>query len=507
MLRTLVTVLCLSAAAFAQDYYSAALEGLQEVPPVAGPGRGWAVVRFDATSGNVRIFTRYENLTGAPVAAHLHVGAVGVNGPIAVPLVAAGPGEFTGTAVLTAPQALALGAGGTYLNVHTAANPGGEIRGQVVRSVSTRYTANLTGAQEVPPSGVVATGNAFAFLHEPENRLVYMVNAQGLPALTGAHFHQAPAGANGPIVINLGLPGPQFCGVSGRLTPAQVAALQANGFYVNLHTAANPGGAIRGQMIRDLGDHFTAAPNAAEEVPPNATPGLAGVNLVRNTNGTMTLQGGFSGLSGAPVAAHIHRGAIGVNGPIVVALTVGAGTLSATFTPSAADLADVRAGNWYVNIHTAAFPGGEIRGQLAPATIPTTFGEGCVGSNGTRPQHGARGFPSVGANSRLDLYGGLAGSFALFLFGSSRDLASGVIPLPVALPSLGLLAPSCYLLVDPTAILAEPIDASGCSSFQLGVPFVATLRGQSFYTQWVSLDPAANASGFVTSSALSFTLQ
>jgi hypothetical protein len=139
--------------------------------------------------------------------------------------------------------------------------------------------------------------------------------------------------------------------------------------------------------------------------------------------------------------------------------------------------------------------------------LPTTFGEGCVGSNGTRPQHGARGFPSVGASSRLDLYGALPGGFALFLFGASRDLAGGAIPLPASLPSLGLAAPNCYLLVDPITILAQANDAFGCNTFTLGVPFNPLLRGASYYTQWVSLDFAANPVGFVPSSALSFTLQ
>jgi hypothetical protein len=505
MLRTLAVTLCLAASALAQSYYSATLDGAQEVPPVGGAGQGWAVVRFDPATATVRIFTYYENLSGPPTAAHLHLGPAGANGGVIIPLAPAGPGELVATAGLTAAQATALATSGTYLNVHTAANPGGEIRGQIVPSAATRFVANMTGAQEVPPTPSAATGNTIAFLHEPENRLVYMVNAGGLPPLTGAHFHQAPAGVNGPVVFNLGLPGPQFCGVTGRLTAAQVTALQADGFYVNLHTAAFPGGEIRGQLVRDQGDHFVAAPDGLQEVPPNPSAALAGVNLVRNPNGTMTLTGAFAGL--APTAAHVHLGPVGVNGPVVFALTVGAGTLSATFTPTAANLADVRAGNWYVNLHTAAFPGGEIRGQLGPAKLPTTFGQGCLGSNGVRPQHGARGFTSVGASCRLDLYGALPGGFSLFVFGGSRDLASGVIPLPISLPALGLPAPTCYLLVDPTTILLQGNDAFGCNSFTLAVPFNPLLRGLSFYSQWVSLDPVANPAGFVTSSALSFTLQ
>ncbi len=77
-------------------YCSAALDGAQEVPPVATAGRGWGVVRFDPATSNVRIFCHLENLTSAPIAAHLHQGAVGVNGGILVPPALASPNALRG---------------------------------------------------------------------------------------------------------------------------------------------------------------------------------------------------------------------------------------------------------------------------------------------------------------------------------------------------------------------------------------------------------------------------
>ncbi|MCU0867234.1 MAG: CHRD domain-containing protein [Planctomycetes bacterium] len=505
MYRLLVLGL-LTSAAFAQTYYSASLSGAQEVPPVVTTGRGWSVVRHDPATNDVRIFAYHENLSGAPFAAHLHIGALGVNGPIAVPLAATSPNTFIGTGTLTPAQAASLVANGTYVNVHTAANPGGEIRGQVVPSVSTRYTGALNAAQEVPPNGSTATGLAVAFLHEPENRIVYMVNSTGLVGVVAAHFHQGAAGVNGPIQIPLNGGGGNYCGVSSPLTAAQVAAWQANGVYVNVHTAANPGGEIRAQMLRDQGDHFVAAASAAQEVPPNGSPGLGGMSLIRGPGGTLTLQGQFAGLSSAPFAAHVHIAPAGVNGPIVFPLTIAGSTLSATFTPSAADLVNLRAGNWYVNVHTPANPGGEIRGQLNLAKLPTTFGSGCQGSNGVRPQIGATGFPAVGTGMSIDLYGALPGGISLFAFGGSRDGFAG-LPLPLELPVAGLPAPGCFLLVEPATLLVAFNDAFGCSSQALNVPFNPTLRGASFYTQWFSLDALANPAGFVPSSALTLLVQ
>jgi hypothetical protein len=506
MLRFLVPALCASAA-LAQNYYSAALDGAQEVPPVAGAGRGFGIVRHDTASNAVRVFVFHESLTAAPTAAHLHLGAVGVNGGIVVPLNPTSANTFTGTGTLTPAQATALSSGGTYVNVHTAANPGGEIRGQVVASLSTRFTGTLTGAQQVPPVATAATGTAVAYLHEPENRIVYDVTSSGLANVFAAHFHQGAVGVNGPIVIDFGSGSGTYCGVSQRLTPAQVATWKANGFYANVHTTANPGGEIRGQMLVDAGDHFATAMNAASEVPPNASAGLGGAALMLRPNGTIVLQGAFAGLTGAPTAAHVHLGAVGLNGPIVFPLTVGAGTLSATYTPTAGDLANLRAGNWYVNVHTVANPGGEIRGQLDPARLPATFGEGCPGSNGTRPQIGATGLPVVGTTVRVDLYGTLPGALTFFAFGASRDAIGGVIPLPQELTALGINAPRCFLFVEPTSLLGVLADPLGCAQLPITVPFNPALRGQTFFAQWFPLDPAANPGAFVASSALTLRLQ
>lgn len=506
MLRYLAP-LALASLAMAQDYYSAALDGAQEVPPVATAGRGWGVVRFDPATSNVRIFCHFENLTSAPIAAHLHQGATGVNGGILVPLALASPNTYTGTAVLPAAAIAALTAGNTYLNVHTPANGGGEIRGQVVLAASTRFSGILSGAQEVPPTGSATVGRVIAFLHEPDNRVVYDVDSTGIANVTAAHMHQGASGVNGPIVFPLNGGAGNYCGVSDRLTAAQVATMKANGMYMNVHTTAFPGGEIRAQLLADAGEHFVAALSPAQEVPPTASPGFGGAQLILSPAGIATVTGAYTNLTGPAIAAHVHIGAPGANGGIVFPLGFAGGILTGTYTPTAVDLVNLRAGNWYVNVHTAAFGGGEVRGQLAPGKLPTYFGEGCAGSNGVRPQAGGTGLPSLGSAMSIDLYGALPGGVELFVFGASRDAVGGVIPLPVELPALGLAAPRCYLLIDPQTILVVLADAFGCASQPLTVPVVPALRGQRFYAQWVSLDPAANPSGFVTSSALTLPIQ
>ncbi len=85
---------------------------------------------------------------------------------------------------------------------------------------------------------------------------------------------------------------------------------------------------------------------------------------------------GANPLTGAYTAAHIHQGAVGVNGPVVVALpghfafTPTSGFFSGTVPMTVALETALFNNDLYVNIHSTLFPGGEIRAQLIPATIP-----------------------------------------------------------------------------------------------------------------------------------------
>jgi len=503
MLRLLPAVL-LAAAATAQNYYSIALDAAQEVPPNASTARGFGVLRHDPATNDVRIFVWHTGIATALTGAHLHAGAVGVNGGIIVALSPATSDSWTGTGTLTPAQAAQLAANGTYINVHSTAFPAGEIRGQVVPAVSTRFTGVLSGAQEVPPTPSAATGTVVAYLHQPENRVVYMVESAGLANVLAAHIHLGAVGVNGGILVALNGAAGTYCGVSQQLSAAQVSAMLANGTYVNVHTNAFPGGELRAQLIKDLGDHWRARLDGLQEVPPTPSPAFGGGSVLV-TNNVITVQGKFGGLFAAPFAAHIHVGAPGVNGPIVFTLALTPTTFSGTFTATSAQLADLRAGNWYFNVHTGAFGSGEIRGQLVPSAIPTTFGFGCPGSNGVRAQAGASGMAALGTSLSLDLYGAIPGAPAALAFGPSRDLFAAT-PLPIELPVLGFAAPDCYLFVDATSLVGAGTNAFGCASLQLPLPPSLALRGATGYGQWVVLDGGVPG-GLAMSSAVSLTVQ
>jgi hypothetical protein len=109
-----------------------------------------------------------------------------------------------------------------------------------------------------------------------------------------------------------------------------------------------------------------ASMSAAQEVPVNTSTGTGNVTatLDRNTN-KLSYEVTYSGLTGPATAGHFHGPAgPGQNAGVVLPFPNPASPIRGEATLTAAQAADLLAGRWYANIHTARFPGGEIRGQV-----------------------------------------------------------------------------------------------------------------------------------------------
>ena len=135
MLATLAlaTGVVFAGPAFA-DKYKAVLDGKSEVPPTTSTATGTADIDYDAATKKLSWKLTYTGLSGPAKAAHFHGPAeVGKNAGVAVAIPGATSSPAEGSATLTDAQAADLAGGKLYVNVHTEANPGGEIRGQVTK--------------------------------------------------------------------------------------------------------------------------------------------------------------------------------------------------------------------------------------------------------------------------------------------------------------------------------------------------------------------------------------
>jgi CHRD domain len=119
--------------AFAEKM-KATLDGKSEVPPTTTAGTGNADIDYDAATKKLSWKVTYSGLSGPPTAAHFHGPAeAGKNAGVAVAIPNASSSPVEGSATLTDAQAADLVGGKYYVNIHTAANPAGEIRGQVTK--------------------------------------------------------------------------------------------------------------------------------------------------------------------------------------------------------------------------------------------------------------------------------------------------------------------------------------------------------------------------------------
>lgn len=246
--------------------------------------------------------------------------------------------------------------------------------------------AVLTPSQEVPPRAIAGFGNATVTFDAARQNVTVTITVTNLGSpINNFHIHEAPAGVNGSVVVDIiGLGGTFNNGVMSGTFPINAAVAQRmlqnpSNFYVNVHTQQFPSGAIRGQLAYVSGGPITYAAElrGANEAPPvnSSAFGSAFVTL-DPVNANIAWEVNTSGIAN-PTISHIHRGPAGTAGPVIIDFataqspivngrTSGTRSISNLSGTDQANLVSAP-GGFYVNVHSTAFPGGEIRGQLAPA--------------------------------------------------------------------------------------------------------------------------------------------
>ena len=223
------------------------------VPPVgtAATGRGALIVHpttYEIMGGGIT----FTGLSGAPAGARIYR----ADGSILVQLILA-TGNATDTAtvpagfMLSATEQAQLLAGTLYFNVHTAANPGGEIRGAISGTTGvTAGLATLNASQEVPPTASTATGRGTIVFNSTTGVILIAYATHNVPFANDAHIHSGAPGAVGAPIVPLAPDGSTiyFAPYAAALTGSDVTNLNAGNTYFNVHSPTYVNGEIRGQI-------------------------------------------------------------------------------------------------------------------------------------------------------------------------------------------------------------------------------------------------------------------
>ncbi len=249
---------------------------------------------------------------------------------------------------------------------------------------------SLNSEATVPPANVSdASGEATITVNTQTGAVSGSVSVSGLTGTaTAAHIHAGAAGEAGPVLVGLESndDGTVWSVPEGAaLDAAGIALFESGSLYINVHTEANAPGEIRGQLIDETtaiyDETVTFTLNSEATVPPANVAGASGEATINVNTETGALSGSVavSGLSGAPTAAHIHAGAAGEAGPIVVGLESNAdGSVWSVPQGAALDSDSItlfEAGSLYINVHTEANAPGEIRGQLVNDSTDAAGGQ------------------------------------------------------------------------------------------------------------------------------------
>jgi len=227
---------------------SASLDGTQAGTGATGTGRGAVVV--DPATMRITGGITFTGLTGNPTAAHIHR----ANTTIAVGLQLASDnatGVLLNNLTLSAADYAELLAGTLYFNVHTVANPGGEIRGQInVQSGVVAGTAPLDNMQEVPASTSPSTGRGTVVVDTATRAVLIAYIAHTVANANAAHIHTSPSGPGSNGVVILGFPNLQtnidgagtnlaYPAAGATMTAQNVTDFFANYLYFNVHSNVN----------------------------------------------------------------------------------------------------------------------------------------------------------------------------------------------------------------------------------------------------------------------------
>ncbi len=373
---------------------------------VASPGFGCARFIIDTDANALHYHIAFGGMLGVEAIAHIHgPAAPGALGPVMVFLPLGNPKVGTWNYPEVAEPTLLNGL--AYIAIHSSVFPAdsGELRGQIVD-----FVAVLDEVQVNPPSGSGGRGYGLFTIDTCANELTYTIVIEALDgtetaaALHGYALHTDSGGSVHPLPL-----GPVKTGV-WPYPEAQEQRILDGQLYVDIHSTRFEDGEIRGQVVRAV-----APVDGTQEVPATGVPGHGCAEFaIDRAADTLSYYLAYGDLTGPATGVHIHGYAPpGMEGGVQHVISAG-NPVAGQWSYPAASEADILGGLTYVNIHTAANSGGEIRGQAilplppCPADLDCDGGVGAadlallLGAWGPNPDHGAD-FNDDGAVNAGDL--------------------------------------------------------------------------------------------------------
>lgn len=321
---------------------------------------------------------------------------------------------------------------------------------QIDPNGATVFALEFTGSQAVPPVSTAVVGAGLAYLDPATSML--RVTAQLSASIAGVTNIAIAAGKPGVTGVELFvLPNatPAVLGTVGPLGVNALEQLQRGELHVVVKTMAHPLGEIRAQLTS--GDRqFVAFARGFKCVPPSGSFASAKAKFTFDpTTKRLTVAGDHSGLFGAPTSIFIRHADPDGNGPIVFSLPVlGATTFGGVVGPlSDLQRTSLQAADWYLEIGSAAFPAGEVRGQIVMSF--QEYGVGCPGSSGSLRLRGSDGYPTPGGTFTGEITGGAPHGYVLVF----RSLGATDWKLGYGCP--------LYTMLPIAEVVALPLDASG----------------------------------------------
>jgi plastocyanin len=246
------------------------------------------------------------------------------------------------------------------------------------------FNATLQGGRETGGGGDPA-GQGLAVITFDGTSVRYFLWVKGIGTPAAAHIHTGLSGQSGAILVGLSpsftSPAPGIFVAVGSVTsdaPAIQAILQQpNAYYVNVHNASFPAGAVRGQLLGDGPSNIGYASTLiGSREPTGGDPGGSGYAAAVLDGTSVYYYLWVKGIA-TPTAAHIHSGPAGVSGPVFIGFspTFTDGVATGSVVADAGTLGQIvtHPENFYFNVHTASFPSGALRGQLGSTETDLCF--------------------------------------------------------------------------------------------------------------------------------------